>query len=207
MTRPTNEEPGDASGPVPHSVTQGSHKRIEVRLAGMGGQGLVLAGLLLAKAVALYDGKNAVQSQSYGAQQRGGPSQSEVVISDGEIDYPRVVSADILVALTQEACDQHYLNLRKGGVLIVDSGLVDRVPTSHAYCVPVTELSRESTGRPIAASIVALGLLVELTGIVSEEALRSALASDSPRGALNINLRAMEAGLEAGRKLKGTSSL
>ncbi len=206
MISPPSEEPGAAPSLVPHPVSPVSPKRIEVRLAGMGGQGLVLAGLLLAKAAALYDGKNAVQSQSYGAQQRGGPSQSEVVISDGEIDYPKVVSADILVALTQEACDQHYLNLRKGGVLIVDSGLVDRVPTSRAYLVPVTDLSRESTGRPIAASIVALGLLVELTGIVSEAALRSALASDSPPGALNINLRAFEAGLEAGRKRKGGTS-
>src|SRR3990170_2577148 len=119
MISPPSEEPGAAPGLVPHPVSHVLVKRIEVRLAGMGGQGLVLAGLLLAKAAALYDGKNAVQSQSYGAQQRGGPSQSEVVISDGEIDYPRVVSADILVALTQEACDQHYMNLRKGGVLIV----------------------------------------------------------------------------------------
>ncbi|MDP2727657.1 MAG: 2-oxoacid:acceptor oxidoreductase family protein, partial [Dehalococcoidia bacterium] len=102
--------------------------RVEIRLAGMGGQGLILAGLMLARAAAIYDGKNAVQSQSYGVQQRGGPSQSEVIISDGDIDYPRIVSADILVALTQEACDQHFLNLRKGGTLIVDSGLVDRVP-------------------------------------------------------------------------------
>ncbi len=177
-------------------------ERMEVRLAGMGGQGLVLAGLLLAKAAAIYDGKNAVQSQSYGAQQRGGPSQSEVVISEGEIDYPRVVSADILVALTQEACDEHYMNLRKGGTLIIDSGLVDRVPTSRAYRIPMTELSRQATGRPIAASIVALGLLAELTDIVTERALRAAITADSPRGALDVNLKALDAGLEAGRKLK-----
>lgn len=178
-------------------------ERVEIRLAGMGGQGMVLAGLVLARAAAIYDGKNAVQSQSYGAQQRGGPSQSEVVISTGEIDYPKVVSADILVALTQEACDKHYLNLRKGGVLIVDSGMVDRVPTSRAYRVPVTELSRKATGRPLAASIVALGFLAELTGVVSEGALRSVLSTDSPRGARDLNLRALEAGLEAGRELKG----
>lgn len=178
-------------------------ERVEIRLAGMGGQGLVLAGLVLARAAAIYDGKNAVQSQSYGAQQRGGPSQSEVVISSREIDYPRVVSADILVALTQEACDRHYLNLRKGGMLIVDSGMVDRVPTSRAYRVPVTELSRKATGRPLAASIVVLGLLAALTGVVSERALRAALATDSPRGAQGLNLQALEAGLEAGRELKG----
>lgn len=186
-----------------NGISLKDRERVEIRLAGMGGQGMVLAGQVLARAAAVYDGKNAVQSQSYGAQQRGGPSQSEVVISTGEIDYPRVVSADILVALTQEACDKHYLNLRKGGILIVDSGLVDRVPTSHAYRVPVTELSRKATGRPIAASIVALGLLAELTGVVSEEALRATLAVESPRGALDLNLRALEAGIEEGRRLKG----
>lgn len=176
--------------------------RVEVRLAGMGGQGLVLAGLMLAKAAAVYDGKNAAQSQSYGAQQRGGPSQSEVIISEGEIDYPRIISADILVALTQEACDKHFLNLRKGGTLIVDSGSVDRVPTSRAYRVPVTELARQATGRSMMASMVALGLLIELTGVVSERALRAALTTDSPRAALEMNLQALEAGLEVGRQLK-----
>jgi len=187
---------------VRNGVPIRDRERVEIRLAGMGGQGMVLAGLVLARAAAIHDGKNAVQSQSYGAQQRGGPSQSEVVISSREIDYPRVVSADVLVALTQEACDKHFLNLRKDGILIVDSGLVDRVPTSRAYRVPVTELSRKATGRPLAASIVALGLLAELTGIVSEQALRETLATESPRGALELNLRALEAGLEEGRRLK-----
>lgn len=176
--------------------------RVEIRLAGMGGQGLILAGLMLARAAAVYEGKNAVQSQSYGAQQRGGPSQSEVIISSEEIDYPKIVAADVLLALTQEACDKYFMKLKKGGTLIVDSGLVDRIPTSRAYRLPLTELSREATGRPIAVSIVALGVLVALTEVVSERALRAVIAAESPRGAHDVNQKAFDAGLEAGRQLK-----
>jgi 2-oxoglutarate ferredoxin oxidoreductase subunit gamma len=181
--------------------------RYEIRLAGRGGQGLVLAGLILAEAAALYDGKNAAQSQSYGAQQRGGPSQSEVIISDGEIDYPRVVSADLLVALTQEACDRHFLNLRKGGILVVDSTLVDRVPTSRAYSIPISDIAKEATGRTLVASIVALGIIAELTGVVSPKALRAALRARLPEKAVEMNLKALEAGLAEGKRLRAEGSL
>jgi 2-oxoglutarate ferredoxin oxidoreductase subunit gamma len=92
--------------------------RVEIRLAGEGGQGMILAGIILAEAAAIYDGKNAVQTQSYGPEARGGASKSEIIIAKGEIDYPEVIDADVLVALSQEACDRFSSNLKKYRSLI-----------------------------------------------------------------------------------------
>ena len=86
-------------------------KRTEIRLAGEGGQGMILAGIILAEAAAMYDDKYAVQTQSYGPEARGGASKAEVIIDSGEIDYPEVINADVLVALSQEACDKYAANL------------------------------------------------------------------------------------------------
>src|SRR5512136_3011541 len=94
--------------------------RTEIRLAGEGGQGMILAGIILAEAAAIYDGKMAVQTQSYGPEARGGASKSEVVIADGEIDHPEVLSADVVVALSQEAYNKYAVCIKPGGLLIVD---------------------------------------------------------------------------------------
>src|SRR5512133_3587990 len=123
--------------------------RTEIRLAGEGGQGMILAGIILAEAAAIYDGKNAIQTQSYGPEARGGASKSEGIIGSGELDYPEVINADILLALSQEACDKYASNLTKNGVLIVDEEKVGRVPTSHAYKAPVMQLAISSTGKSI----------------------------------------------------------
>ncbi|MDA8217816.1 MAG: 2-oxoacid:acceptor oxidoreductase family protein, partial [Dehalococcoidales bacterium] len=93
-------------------------ERYEVRLAGVGGQGLQLAGLILAEAAAIYENKNVVQSQSYGAEARGGPSMSEVIIGDGDIDYPKVTEPDLLLALSQDAADRYVPQVKKDGLKI-----------------------------------------------------------------------------------------
>ncbi len=178
--------------------------RYEIRLAGAGGQGLQLAGLILAEAAAIYDGKNAMHTQSYGAQQRGGPSESDVIVSDEEIDYPGVLEADLLLAMTQDACDQHAHVLKRDGILVVDSSLVDRVPRGQVYRLPITETARSSTGRTITASIVALGAITELTGVVSRRAIMEAVAARAPRGTEQINRQALEAGFAAVNDLKAT---
>ncbi len=95
--------------------------RFEVRLAGEGGQGMILAGVILAEAAAVYDGLNAVQTQSYGPEARGGASRSEVIIARGEIDYPKVMAADLLLCMSQEACDKFYTQVKDDGCIIVDS--------------------------------------------------------------------------------------
>jgi len=162
---------------------------------------MILAGLILAEAAVMYDHKNACQTQSYGPEARGGASKSEVVIDEDEIDYPKVIAADVLLAMNQEGCDTYYPDLKPDGTLIVDAVHVRRVPTSRAYCVPITAIAEETTGRSITANVVGLGLLVGLTGVVSREALRSAVAARAPRGTEELNLQALAAGLEAAEAL------
>jgi 2-oxoglutarate ferredoxin oxidoreductase subunit gamma len=171
--------------------------RTEIRLAGEGGQGMILAGIILAEAAAIYDGKNAVQTQSYGPEARGGASKAEVILSEGEIDYPKVLSADALVVMSQEACDKYASALKKSGLLIVDEEKVGRVPTSRAIKVPITKLAVESTGRAITANVVALGVLVGLTQIVNREAMEKAVMARAPKGTQDMNRAALLAGFAA----------
>ncbi|MGE5123117.1 MAG: 2-oxoacid:acceptor oxidoreductase family protein [Acidobacteriaceae bacterium] len=174
---------------------QGS--RTEIRLAGEGGQGMILAGIILAEAAAIYDNKNATQTQSYGPEARGGASKSEVVISQGEIDHPEVISADVLVAMSQEACDKYASNLNKDGLLIIDLEKVGRVPSNRAIKVPITRLAQESSGKSITANVVALGVLVGLTGVVSRTAIIQAVAARAPKGTEEMNRAALSAGFAA----------
>lgn len=170
--------------------------RMEIRLAGEGGQGMILAGIILAEAAAIYDNIRAVQTQSYGPEARGGASKSEVVISRDEIDHPEVIGADVLVALSQEACDKYAPNLKKDGLLIVDEEKVGRVPVTSAVKVPIIRLAQETTGRTITANVVALGVLVGLTGVVSRGAIEKAVAARAPKGTEGINLAALAKGFE-----------
>ncbi len=176
--------------------------RCEIRLAGAGGQGMILAGAILAEAAALYEGKNVAQAQSYGPEARGGASRSEVVISDDEIDYPRVTKADLLLCMSQEACDKYAHELKEDGLLIVDSVNVSRVPSPRALRVPITEIAEEATGRRIAANMVGLGLIVGLTGVVSRKAIEAAVAARVPKGTKGMNLRALAAGFERAEEIK-----
>lgn len=171
--------------------------RIEIRLAGEGGQGMILAGIVLAEAAAIYDNKNAVQTQSYGPEARGGASKAEVIIAQSVIDHPEVISADVLVVMSQEACDKYATNLKKDGVLIVDEDKVGRVPVSRAIKVPITRLAQEASGRAITANVVALGALVGLTGVVSREAIEKAVAARAPKGTEEMNRAALAAGFAA----------
>jgi 2-oxoglutarate ferredoxin oxidoreductase subunit gamma len=171
--------------------------RTEIRLAGEGGQGMILAGIILAEAAAIFDNKNATQTQSYGPEARGGASKAEVVISEGEIDHPEVIMADVLVAMSQEACDKYAGNLKKDGLLIVDQERVGRVPSNRAIKVPITRLAQESSGKSITASVVALGVLVGLTDVVSRNAITQAVANRAPKGTEEMNQAALSAGFAA----------
>lgn len=179
-------------------------RRFEIRLAGEGGQGLMLAGVILAEA-AIYDGKNTTYTQSYGPEARGGASRSEVVISNGDIDYPKVTQADLMLCMSQESCDKYFYDMKKGSLLVLDASRVVRAPTSRAYLLDITGLAVEVTGRAITANVVALGLIVGLTGIVSRQAIEAAVAARVPRGTKEINLKALAAGLEEAERLKSRS--
>jgi 2-oxoglutarate ferredoxin oxidoreductase subunit gamma len=174
---------------------------MEIRLAGEGGQGMILAGIILGEAAAIFDDKFAVQTQSYGPEARGGASKSEVIISSEEIDYPEAINSDVLVALSQEACDKYAANLKKEGLLIVDVDKVGRVPYSSAIKVPILRMAIEATGKAIVANVVALGLLVGLTGVVSREALEKAVMARAPKGTEEFNRLALEVGFQAAQEL------
>jgi 2-oxoglutarate ferredoxin oxidoreductase subunit gamma len=175
-------------------------RRYEVRLAGTGGQGAILAGIILAEA-AIYDGKNVAQTQSYGPEARGGASRSEVVISEGEIHYPKVLEPDITLCMSQEACDRYSGQTRKGGLLILNADHVSRAPTTRAAGVPLTSLARAATRRIITANVVGLGVLASLTGIVTRDSLERAVRSRVPQGTEKANLDALAAGYETALRL------
>ena len=172
--------------------------RYEIRLSGEGGQGLVLAGKILAEAAAIYDERNATQSQSYGPEARGGASKSEVIIADGEIDYPKAEKLDLQLVLTQEALDKYWKDLRPGGWLVVDADAVTRLPEGdfRVVRVPFVRLAREKLGKPVVANIIALGLIVRLTRVVSEDAAEQAILARVPRGTEELNRQAYHLGLE-----------
>lgn len=176
--------------------------RFEVRLAGSGGQGLILAGVILSEAAAIYGGKNAIQTQSYGPEARGGASKSEVVIGDGQIDYPKVMKADVLLALSQEACDTYFHDLKTSGLLIIDQSFVERSPTSTAVEVPITKIAQEVTGRTITANIVGLGLVGGLTEVIDRKALEQAVEARAPKGTEEMNLKALAAGWDKALEIK-----
>jgi len=177
--------------------------RYEVRLSGEGGQGLVLAGKILAEAAAIYDDLNATQSQSYGPEARGGASRSEVIISDEDIDYPKAVNIDLLLALTQESFNKYKSDMKPGGIIIVDDYAVQDVSENgyKVYKMPIIQLAREKVGRILVANIVALGIIAGISKIVSEEALKNAIEARVPKGTEELNLKAFQVGLEASQNL------
>ena len=174
-------------------------KRYEIRLAGSGGQGLILAGVILAEAAGIYDGKFVCQTQSYGPAARGGASKAEVVISDAEIDYPKAIRPDVLLALNQTSLDKYLADLTPGGTLLVDTDLVREVPLEGAVALPFTRIARE-LGKEMMANIVALGSLAALTGAVSPAGLKAAVLARVPPQTRELNEKALEAGLAAADK-------
>lgn len=179
--------------------------RYEIRLSGSGGQGLILAGIILAEAASILEVRNAVQTQSYGPESRGGASKSEVIISSEEIDYPKVTSPDLLLVMTQEASDKYIGDLKNGGIAILDTTLIERMPENGGrYCgIPITQIAKETVGKAITANIVALGVLTAITGIVKRESIEQAVMRRVPKGTEEINKKALQAGFEAGDEAAG----
>jgi 2-oxoglutarate ferredoxin oxidoreductase subunit gamma len=179
--------------------------RFEVRLSGSGGQGMILAAVILAEAIGGDGSKNVSQTQSYGPEARGGASKSDVVISENEIYYPKAMKLDLLLAMTQEALDSYYKELKDGGTLIIDTTLVSDVPTEDYYGLPLTRLAREEAGHIMVANVVALGAIAELTGIVDPATLTRAVLRRAPTGTEDKNRKAVEIGVREARKLKEKS--
>jgi len=174
-------------------------ERYEIRLSGSGGQGLIVAGIILAESAGIYDGKFVCQTQSYGPEARGGASKAEVVISDEPIDYPKAIKPDLLLAMNQKACDVYFFDLQPTGLLIVDSTHVKQVPTSKAVEIPFTQIAREKLKNEMVSNVIALGALAALTGVVSLKSLEAAVLARVPPGTEELNTKALEAGIEAAK--------
>ena len=175
--------------------------RYEIRFAGSGGQGIIMAALVLAEAAGVYDGKYVCQTQSYGPEARGGNSRAEVVISKKVIDYPRATKLDLLLAMNQAACDTYFLDLKPKGLLVVDATLVDQVPTSRVVAISFTQIARKEVGKKFVANIVGLGAVGYLAQVVSLKSLEAALIARVPKGTEEMNRKALHAGIKAARKV------
>jgi 2-oxoglutarate ferredoxin oxidoreductase subunit gamma len=174
-------------------------ERYEIRLSGSGGQGLIIAGIILAEAAGIHDGKYVCQTQSYGPEARGGASKAEVVISDAEIDYPKAIKPDLLLAMNQKSCDTYFFDLKPNGMLIVDSTFVKQLPTTRAVPLAFTHIARHVVGKEMTANIVALGALAILSRIVSLSSLEAAVLKRVPPGTEELNKRALDAGIGAAK--------
>jgi 2-oxoglutarate ferredoxin oxidoreductase subunit gamma len=174
--------------------------RYEIRLSGSGGQGLLLAGVILAEAIGTVDGKNVVQTQSYGPEARGGASRADVVVSNDSIYYPKTMKLDLLLALTQEACDKYFRDMKETGTLIIDSHLVTQPPTPVHFGFPFVQLARHEIGVAMVANVISLGAICEITGIVSKNALIEVVKRRAPRGTEEKNMKALELGFKIAKE-------
>ncbi len=171
-------------------------KKIEIRISGLGGQGAVLAGQVLARA-AVYDGKNAVLTQSYGAEARGSTAKSEIIISNGKIGFPIVRKCDVLVAMSQEAAEKNITDLKEDGILLVDSSNVKKVPETKAqtFKIPATETAEKVFEAKIYANMIMLGALTNITKIANVESFIVAIKETVTKQILDANLSAYKKGL------------
>lgn len=178
-------------------------ERYEIILAGLGGQGLILAGVMLSAASAIFDKKYVVQTQSYAPLARGAPSRSEVIISTEPIDFPEVIKADLLVALSQDAYNKFKNKVKSNGIIIVDSKLVSYPHRKNEQIIgfPFTQTAKEKTKRALTASTLVLGVISTLTGIVSTSALRKSVKDRVPPGTEKVNIKALKIGFDLGKKL------
>jgi 2-oxoglutarate ferredoxin oxidoreductase subunit gamma len=177
--------------------------RVEVRFAGFGGQGIIKSGIIVAAGACIYGERNAVQTQSYGPESRGGACKSEVVISESEIDFPKVIEPDVLVVMSQHAYNDYAEDLKAGGILILDPDMIPRekdLRNVMIFHVPATKIAEE-LGRRIMANIVMLGAFTAITEIVDKEAIKESIKENVPKGTEELNLTAFEKGFDYGEKM------
>lgn len=170
-------------------------KQFEMRLSGSGGQGVILATIILAQA-ALLDGKQTAQSQSYGPEARGGMCKAETIISNGEIGFPKVQQPDFLLALTQESLEKFTQNLSPHCLVFADSELEipAHIPPRNVIQVPILQTAREKVGKAFTANIVAVGAINAALKLVPYKQLEQAMLSQIPKGTEALNRQALKAG-------------
>ncbi|UCE52380.1 MAG: 2-oxoacid:acceptor oxidoreductase family protein [Desulfobacterales bacterium] len=179
-------------------------EKFRMVFSGSGGQGVITASIILAEAAVLYEKLNAVQSQSYSAEARGGATRSDVVISDSAIHYPKVIQPNMLICLTQEAYNAYYSIIRPGGLLITDTRYVktERKVDARQKEIPMYETVMEKIGKPIVFNICMLGALISLNALVKAESIMKVLETRILPDFLDINRQALDVGLELGKQFK-----
>jgi 2-oxoglutarate ferredoxin oxidoreductase subunit gamma len=176
--------------------------RKECRLCGSGGQGIILAGIILAEAAGIYEDKFVTQVQDYGPAARGDSSKTDVVISDEEIYYPKCMELDLLVALSQRAYEKNRAYLKEDGLLIVDLNNVKLRTGEKARKIPMTDIARNEVGSPLSVNMVALGAIAALDGIAKFDSIKNAMLERVPSATKEQNLAALERGYQAAKKNK-----
>ncbi len=175
-------------------------KRIEIRVAGFGGQGVIMSGYIIGRAASIYDNKNATMTQSFGPEARGGACSAQIVISEEDILFPYVTHPSILVIMSQEACNMFSPELVEGDTMIVEEDLV-KIDSSNQACevfsCPATRLAEE-LGSRISQNVVMMGFLTAITGVVGKEAMLESVKATVPSRALEVNLEAFERGYQYG---------
>ena len=168
--------------------------------SGSGGQGIITAAILIAEAAVLYEGLVAVQSQAYGPAARGGAARSDVIISDSQINYPKVIQPNVLVCLTQTAYDKFSSIVRPGGLLLTDSRYVKTSRKSDARQVelPMHRTVMDKIGKPIVFNICVLGVILSLTGFMRPGSIMKVLEARTPADLLGMNREALDLGMEMG---------
>lgn len=176
----------------------------EIRLAGTGGQGVILASVILAEAAGVHEGRQVVQTQSYGPEARGGASRADVIISDAPILFPKSRRLDLLVCLSQQAADKYFDDLKQRGTAITDSFYVRSCPRENAICLPLAETARAELGRELFTNIIMLGAVARVSGVVKLPSLELAVANRAPASTLELNRKALALGWALADRHLGT---
>jgi len=181
----------------------------EIRIGGLGGQGVILCGMIIGKAAAIYDNKHATLIQAFGPEARGSACSAQVTVADQVIGYPYVKQPDILVLMSQDAYTQFGPTLKPGGRLLYEEELVkldQKLPAdARTFGIPATRFAEE-LGRRLVLNIVMAGFFTGVTGLVSPEAMERAVKASVPKGTEDLNMRALHKGLEYGRSVNATGN-
>lgn len=168
---------------------------VEIRIAGIGGQGIIQTGVILALA-GVYNGKNVSQASTYGPESRGTPSRTDVIFSDAEIDYPYIEKADILIVMAQKAYELYHRDLKDGGKLFYDPEKVKvDMPDNNTFAIPASELAIKELNNPLMAGIIMLSFVIKKTGIISFDSLKKAIRESVPEEYVSVNMKAVEIGM------------
>lgn len=175
----------------------------EARFGAVGGQGVILAGAILADAAVFYENLKAVQSPQYTAQVRGGATKVDVIIDAIEVVYPQTYIIDFFLSMSQRAFDRYVSDTSPDGMILIEPSLVtdySQAP-SKVYAMPIISLTKKEVGKMVMTSVVALGAMVSMTKVVEEESIRQAVLKNAPKGTDQLNLKALSVGIEWGKQL------